>query len=62
MRASSLGHVVYDSVSKMLCSVGAVSIVNSRKIFDYMADNLADTEFCFPTLDQLCASFFMISI
>lgn len=52
-----IGHVVYDGVSKMLCSVGAVSIVIRRKIFDYMADSLADTEFCFPTLDPAMCQF-----
>jgi transcriptional regulator with XRE-family HTH domain len=52
-----IGHVVYDGLSKMLCSVGAVSIVIRRKIFDYMADNLSDTEFRFPTLDPAMCQF-----
>jgi transcriptional regulator with XRE-family HTH domain len=52
-----IGHVVYDGVSKMLCSVGAVSIVIRRRIFDYMADNLVDTEFRFPTLDPAMCQF-----
>ncbi|MEZ9153160.1 helix-turn-helix transcriptional regulator [Vibrio sp. 10N.222.52.C3] len=52
-----IGHVVYDGLSKMLCSVGAVSIVIRRKIFDYMADNLSGTEFRFPTLDPAMSQF-----
>lgn len=52
-----IGHVVYDGVSKMLCSVGAVSVVIRRKIFAYMADNLAGTEFRFPTIDPAMCQF-----
>lgn len=48
---------VIDGVSKMLCSAGAVSIVIRRKLFDYMADSLADTEFCFPILDPAMCQF-----
>ena len=52
-----IGHVVYDGVSKMLCSVGAVSVVIRRKIFAHMADNLAGTEFRFPTIDPAMCQF-----
>ena len=41
----------------MLCSVGAVSVVIRRKIFAYMADNLAGTEFRFPTIDPAMCQF-----
>ena len=34
-----------------------MSIVIRRKLFDYMADSLAETEFCFPILDPAMCQF-----
>ncbi|MGY3571252.1 helix-turn-helix transcriptional regulator [Vibrio paucivorans] len=52
-----LGHVIYDGATHTLLSVGAVSIVIRRRIFDYLAQHTNDMEFNFPTIDPAMAQF-----